>query len=80
MRVKQVLEAGKPAESAGCLSEGDTRAGLGFGCTGRVKAGSSGCSWDGTSCLGLGLLSPRAQHSNGCTGNATADSHPSSLS
>lgn len=54
MRVKQVLEAGKPAESAGCLSEGDTRDGQGFGCTGRVKAGSSGCSWDGSFCPELG--------------------------
>lgn len=54
MRVKQVLETGKPAESAGFLSEGDTGAGQGFGCTGRVKAGSSGCSWDGNFCLELG--------------------------
>lgn len=51
---QEVLGAGEPAESAGCLSEGDTRDGQGFGCTGRAKAGSSGCSWGGSFCLERG--------------------------
>lgn len=53
VRAKRCLGLGS-LQSAGCLSEGDTRDGQGFGCTGRVKAGSSGCSWGGSFCLELG--------------------------